>query len=74
MKDERAGQRDRWSPRGVWKEKCLLAQSQEPQRCRRCDCIVHPRRAYEKNSVVYCCESCAERYECECGCVVFDSG
>jgi hypothetical protein len=50
-----------------------LAEQAGQQRCRRCDCVIR-RRAYEKNGVTYCCEACAERFECECGCIIFDSG
>lgn len=49
-----------------------MAQS-EPRRCRRCDCVVRG-QGYEKNGVVYCCEACAERFECECGCTLYDTG
>jgi hypothetical protein len=46
----------------------------EQQRCRRCGCVVG-QQAYEKNGVRYCCQSCAERFECECGCISeYDSG
>ena len=50
-----------------------VAQQAGQQRCRRCDCVIR-QRAYEKNGVTYCCEACAERFECECGCIIFDSG
>jgi hypothetical protein len=50
-----------------------LAEQAGQQRCRRCDCVIR-RRAYEKGGVTYCCEACAERFECECGCIIFDSG
>ena len=44
----------------------------EQERCRRCDCAV-ARHAYEKNGITYCCEQCAERYACECGCAAYET-
>ena len=44
------------------------------ERCRRCGCVIG-QQAYEKNGVRYCCQSCADRFECECGCISeYDSG
>ena len=43
------------------------------QTCRRCGCPVRG-KGYEKNDVTYCCESCAERFECECGCIDMGDG
>jgi len=44
------------------------------QRCRRCGCVIG-QQAYEKNGISYCCQACAERFECECGCISeYDSG
>jgi len=44
------------------------------QQCRRCGCRIG-KDAFERNGVTYCCRACAERFECECGCITeYDSG
>ncbi|MBI4284492.1 MAG: metallothionein [Chloroflexi bacterium] len=37
------------------------------QLCPICGCAISG-EAYEREGIVYCCEPCAERRACECGC------
>jgi len=39
----------------------------EEQLCPVCGCQIGA-FAYEKDSVLYCCEPCAESVQCDCGC------
>ena len=39
----------------------------EEQLCPVCGCSV-PEGGYKKEGVTYCCEPCATRSACECGC------
>lgn len=37
------------------------------QVCPACACTIGA-DAYEKDDILYCCQPCAERQQCECGC------
>jgi hypothetical protein len=39
------------------------------QLCPVCGCPVVVGKGYEKDGVLYCCESCANEGRCSCGCV-----
>ena len=44
------------------------------QPCPRCQCVIRG-EGYEKKGRRYCCERCAEYYECECiGCGAMAQG